>query len=118
MPKRPKIKSSRGPQKAKRAKTTDTSFATYGKGTNPVTTMALRSDTQILATPVKSANDEKDYRVIKLKNGLTALLISDTSYSLEKLDEEEQNEAEEEMDEDSEGEFESEEDEEESEDEE
>jgi len=118
MPKRPKIKSSRGPLQAKRAKTTDTPFATYGKGTNPVTTMALRTDTTVLATPVKSANDEKDYRVIKLKNGLTALLISDTSYSLEKLDEEEQNEAEEELDEDSEGEFESEEEDEESEDEE
>ena len=44
---------------------------------------------QILPTPVKSSNDKKDYKCIKLSNGLTALLVSDTSYDLEKLDEEE-----------------------------
>ncbi|KAK0085743.1 hypothetical protein PV325_004480 [Microctonus aethiopoides] len=33
---------------------------------------------QYLETPVKSNNDKKEYRVIKLSNGLTALLISDT----------------------------------------
>jgi nardilysin len=38
-----------------------------------------------LPTPAKSESDKKDYSVIKLNNGLTALLISDTSYSLEKL---------------------------------
>ncbi|XP_074109698.1 nardilysin [Cotesia typhae] len=31
-----------------------------------------------LDTPVKSDNDKKEYRVIKLQNGLTALLIADT----------------------------------------
>ena len=44
---------------------------------------------QILPTPVKSSNDKKDYKCIRLSNGLTALLVSDTSYDLEKLDEEE-----------------------------
>ena len=34
-------------------------------------------------------SDKKNYRVIRLENGLTALLISDESYSLEKLDQEE-----------------------------
>ncbi|XP_012218457.1 nardilysin-like [Linepithema humile] len=32
---------------------------------------------EYLETPVKSENDKKQYRVIKLQNGLTALLISD-----------------------------------------
>ena len=44
---------------------------------------------ETLPTPVKSANDSKDYKVIKLPNGLKVLLISDTSYDLEKLDQEE-----------------------------
>ena len=45
---------------------------------------------ETLPSPVKSANDLKDYKVIKLPNGLKALLISDTSYDLEKLDQEEE----------------------------
>lgn len=32
---------------------------------------------QVLASPTKSASDQKEYRVIKLANGLTACLISD-----------------------------------------
>ncbi len=44
---------------------------------------------QELAKPIKSSKDCKDYKVIKLPNGLTALLVSDTSYDLEKLDQEE-----------------------------
>ena len=43
-----------------------------------------------LPTPVKSANDKKDYKCIQLPNGLKALLISDTSYDLSKLDKEEE----------------------------
>ena len=42
-----------------------------------------------LPTPVKSANDKKDYKCIQLPNGLKALLISDTSYDLSNLDKEE-----------------------------
>ena len=34
---------------------------------------------QVLPTPIKSAKDTKDYKQIKLPNGLKALLISDTS---------------------------------------
>ena len=34
-------------------------------------------------------SDKKDYRVIRLENGLTALLISDESYPFDKLDQEE-----------------------------
>ncbi|KYN03878.1 Nardilysin [Cyphomyrmex costatus] len=36
-----------------------------------------RCQVEYLETPVKSKNDKKEYRVIKLPNGLTALLISD-----------------------------------------
>ncbi|XP_011685956.1 PREDICTED: nardilysin-like [Wasmannia auropunctata] len=32
---------------------------------------------EYLETPVKSENDKKEYRVVRLRNGLTALLISD-----------------------------------------
>ena len=50
-------------------------------------------------------SDKKNYRVIELENGLKALLISDESYSLDKLDEEDKNVIEDEMmDEDGEGE--------------
>ena len=42
-----------------------------------------------LPCPIKSPNDKKDYKVIQLPNGLTALLVSDTSYDLDKLDQEE-----------------------------
>ncbi|XP_046617809.1 nardilysin-like [Neodiprion virginianus] len=42
---------------------------------------------EYLDTPVKSENDKKDYRVIKLPNGLTALLISDVrSISADQVD--------------------------------
>ena len=40
-------------------------------------------------TPIKSPTDLKDYKVIQLENGLKALLISDTTYDLKKLDQEE-----------------------------
>ena len=45
---------------------------------------------QVLPNPTKSLNDVKDYKCIKLPNGLMALLVSDTSYDLDKLDQEEQ----------------------------
>ena len=45
---------------------------------------------QVLPNPTKSLNDVKDYKCIKLPNGLMALLVSDTSYDLDKLDHEEQ----------------------------
>ena len=51
------------------------------------------SGIQVLSTPTKSTQDVKDYKMIQLPNGLKALLISDTSYDLEKLDEEEAGEA-------------------------
>ena len=41
-----------------------------------------------LPTPIKSNEDVKDYKLIQLPNGLKALLISDTSYDLKKLEEE------------------------------
>ena len=47
------------------------------------------SSFSVLPVPAKSTNDKKDYRVIALGNGLRALLISDTSYPLDKLAEEE-----------------------------
>ena len=54
------------------------------------------SKVKVLATPEKSENDKKEYRVIELENGLKCLLIADLSYPLEKLDEEEAEEEEEE----------------------
>ena len=52
---------------------------------------------EVLPNPTKSLNDVKDqqttikdYKCIKLPNGLMALLVSDTSYHLKKLDQEEQ----------------------------
>ena len=41
-----------------------------------------------LPTPIKSSEDVKDYKLIQLPNGLKALLISNTSYDLKKLEEE------------------------------
>merc|ERR1711860_433337 len=38
---------------------------------------------------IKSPTDLKDYKLIQLENGLKALLISDTTYDLKKLDQEE-----------------------------
>ena len=53
------------------------------------TSAAAASSLSVLPTPAKSSNDKKDYRVIRLGNGIRALLISDTSYPLDKLAEEE-----------------------------
>ena len=44
---------------------------------------------QVIPSPTKSLNDFKDYKCIILPNGLMALLVSDTSYNLDKLDQEE-----------------------------
>ena len=52
---------------------------------------------ELLAEPTKSTSDKKEYRVIRLENGLRALLISDITYPLDKLDEEEKDVVEEEM---------------------
>ncbi|KAG5325246.1 NRDC protein, partial [Pseudoatta argentina] len=56
-----------------------TNIENYKKG---LYTYSRRSEddqhqVQYLETPVKSENDKKDYRVIRLRNDLTALLISD-----------------------------------------
>ena len=48
---------------------------------------------QVLPTPIKSARDTKDYKQIKLPNGLKALLISDTSDDLKKPQKDENNNA-------------------------
>jgi len=52
---------------------------------------------ELLPLPRKSSSDKKEYRAIRLENGLRALLIADTTYSLDKLDEEEKDAVEEEM---------------------
>jgi len=57
---------------------------------------AKMSKVKVLASPEKSENDKKEYRVIQLENGLKCLLIADLSYPLEKLDEEEAEEEDEE----------------------
>ncbi|XP_076237531.1 nardilysin [Calliopsis andreniformis] len=41
------------------------------------TTQKPRAKVTYLETPIKSENDKKEYRVIQLENGLTALLIAD-----------------------------------------
>ena len=43
---------------------------------------------EILEAPVKAAKDKKKYKSIKLKNGLTVLMISDTSSDLHELEKE------------------------------
>ena len=55
----------------------------------PASTSAGASSFSVLPEPTKSSNDKKDYKVIALRNGLRVLLISDTSYPLDKLAEEE-----------------------------
>jgi len=50
---------------------------------------AMTGTATVLPTPAKSQNDKKEYRALKLSNGLTVLLISDESYPLDKLDAEE-----------------------------
>jgi len=55
---------------------------------NSVNTMSSHK-VEVLDVPVKSLSDKKNYRVIRLENGLTALLISDESYPFDKLDQEE-----------------------------
>ena len=55
----------------------------------PASTSAGASSFSVLPEPAKSSNDKKDYKVIALRNGLRVLLISDTSYPLDKLAEEE-----------------------------
>jgi len=51
----------------------------------------LTGTATLLPTPEKSKTDKKDYRALQLRNGLKVLLISDASYPLDKLDEEESN---------------------------
>lgn len=51
--------------------------------------MSAANQTVILPAPDKAKTDLKEYRSIRLPNGLRALLISDTRYPLERLDEEE-----------------------------
>ena len=43
---------------------------------------------ETLQSPIKPSTDKKEYKYIKLANGLKALLISDTSYDLSMLDKE------------------------------
>jgi len=100
MPKRPKVRSTRrgGSVATKRVKLSDSVFSLPGPVSREASTMAaLSADTLVLPTPAQSDNDKKEYRVIRLKNGLTALLIADTVYPLDKLDEEEKTEVEEDM---------------------
>lgn len=54
-----------------------------------MSTKSRSTSVQVLTSPNKSPTDKKEYRVIQLANGLKALLVSDTSYDLSKLDEEE-----------------------------
>ncbi|EZA59550.1 Nardilysin [Ooceraea biroi] len=82
------------------------SYPTGGTNLNPsrvemVETERAASDddrrrVEYLETPVKSENDKKEYRVIRLQNGLTALLVSDiyskTSASQDEDDEDETSE--------------------------
>jgi len=50
---------------------------------------ALTGTATLLPTPEKAETDKKEYRALKLKNGVTVLLVSDMAYPLDKLDEEE-----------------------------
>jgi nardilysin len=61
--------------------TTESSKLTSKKWPSNIVVPQLSSNVEfeVLPTPVKSASDKKEYRVIRLKNGLTACLVSDTS---------------------------------------
>jgi len=48
------------------------------------------ADIKVLPTPLTSKTDKKEYKAIQLSNGLRALLISDTRYDLDKLNQEEE----------------------------
>ena len=43
---------------------------------------------ETLQSPIKPLSDKKEYKYVRLNNGLKALLISDTSYDLSILDKE------------------------------
>jgi len=58
---------------------------------------------EVLDQPNKSSSDKKEYRVIRLENGLRVLLIADVAYPLDKLNEEEKDVIEEEMDDEESG---------------
>ncbi|KAF4521421.1 hypothetical protein B566_EDAN010578 [Ephemera danica] len=68
----------------------DATKSSIGKSTNPrlseVVMMSPRSvdvpALEVLPPPIKSDNDKKEYRTIKLRNGLIALLVSDPSHGL------------------------------------
>ncbi|XP_072378295.1 nardilysin-like [Diabrotica undecimpunctata] len=49
---------------------------------------------EVLKTPIKSESDKKEYKIIKLKNGLVAILISDAQNITETNDSNEINQAE------------------------
>ncbi|XP_066256356.1 nardilysin [Euwallacea similis] len=50
------------------------------------TTLNPNNSYEVLVPPTKSESDKKEYRVIKLANGLTACLISDTSPITENIE--------------------------------
>ncbi|XP_023349391.1 nardilysin [Eurytemora carolleeae] len=87
MPKRTKVRAAPGPG-AKKVKPNPAPFSiTNDFQFSPVPEL-MRTAT-VLQTPEKASTDKKEYRAIRLKNGLTVLLISDCTYPLDKLDEEE-----------------------------
>ena len=51
----------------------------------------MEKQIEVLPSPVKSTQDKKDYKTIRLPNGLQALLVSDPSVDFDILDEEEAN---------------------------
>lgn len=67
------------------------------KQTIPVTTAVLNniamSSVEVMEVPDKSEYDKKSYRVIRLQNGLKALLISDPTQKLDEKTEEDHQEA-------------------------
>ncbi|MPC17653.1 hypothetical protein E2C01_010518 [Portunus trituberculatus] len=60
----------------------------------------LPATCQMLDTPIKSRCDKKEYRVIKLENGLTALLVSDINRIQHSEEEEEDEDSDESEDDD------------------
>jgi len=96
MPKRKQVKSC--PRVAQVRKLVKLSGAAETAGTGIARTAVMAPcKVEVLEQPVKSTSDKKEYRIIRLENGLTALLIADESYPLDKLDEEEKEQVEEEM---------------------
>ena len=69
---------------------------TQGDFSSNLSSFDIHTMTTTLPAPDQASTDKKEYRSLQLPNGLRVLLISDTTYDLEKLEQEENQQNEEE----------------------